>query len=560
MSTSTAAYGGDSTALEQLRALQQRKAAQLDHIQALTREFSSWRTTFSAEMGAARKDLRSMRESLQAESVQQRTEFAEMQDELQEQLQDLMSVNMSAFPALGGGGGGAARSALPEGVPLAALQRAAAPAAEAQRPAAAAPAQAARPAVQQQAPPPQQQQQRPQRRAVQAAPARPATPPMPEGSEASSCETDPEEEPAAARADSPIQSDSDGDEDEDEDDDFDMDDGAPFARPTLEGAPPGFQQRRRFSVSSEGMKAAQADAATSDLARSVEAKSALSEMLISSAIAGNILFSEMDASEAKRVLDALFAVEVVLGDDITKQGEEGDNFYILESGTCEVLISKGGVDASVHNYSAGASFGELALMYNCPRAATVRATSRCKLWAMDRSSFRAILMSTGSKTRSLYESFLESVPLFSGMRKDERVKIADVLRPMDFADGDEILTQGDVGDSMFILEKGSAKATLATKSGKEIVVKRYEPGHYFGELALLSSTPRAANVLAVGEVRGNSCIVCTLLSTCANTLYLLSQVTCLIITREQFDRLLGPCVEILERDTTEYARYAEQIE
>ena len=83
-----------------------------------------------------------------------------------------------------------------------------------------------------------------------------------------------------------------------------------------------------------------------------------------------------------------------------QEGEDGDYFYVLESGECEVYLSK--VDdgtTSVMKYTDGSSFGELALMYNCPRAATVKASSASSLWVLDRGTFRHMLSSDQNSKR-----------------------------------------------------------------------------------------------------------------------------------------------------------------
>lgn len=59
----------------------------------------------------------------------------------------------------------------------------------------------------------------------------------------------------------------------------------------------------------------------------------------------------------------------------------------------------------------GGSFGELALIYGTPRAATVKAKVHCKLWAIDRDTYRRILMGSTIKKRKLYDEFLSKVSI-----------------------------------------------------------------------------------------------------------------------------------------------------
>ena len=91
--------------------------------------------------------------------------------------------------------------------------------------------------------------------------------------------------------------------------------------------------------------------------------------------------------------------------------------------------------------SVGGSFGELALLYSQPRAATVTATIDSKLWVVDGKTFRKIIMTSAHKKRKLYESFLKTVPILSSLEPSELVKLADALEPQDFHEGDNIITE-----------------------------------------------------------------------------------------------------------------------
>lgn len=181
---------------------------------------------------------------------------------------------------------------------------------------------------------------------------------------------------------------------------------------------------------------------------------------------------------------------------------------------------------------AGGSFGELALMYNAPRAATViSAEPGCILWVLDRLTFRRILMESTFARRRMYESFLDTVPLLASLTPYERSKIADALKSQKFPAGHTIIREGDPGESFFLLEAGEA---VAYRSGNDVPVKHYKKGDFFGELALLNDAPRAASVVSQTEVK-----VATL-------------------GKSAFQRLLGPVEGILRR--TKYVGVKSGVE
>lgn len=88
-------------------------------------------------------------------------------------------------------------------------------------------------------------------------------------------------------------------------------------------------------------------------------------------------------------------------------GDEGDNFYVIDQGEVEIFVN----GELVTTIGEGGSFGELALIYGTPRAATVRAKTDVKLWGIDRDSYRRILMNSTIRKRKMYESFLSRVSI-----------------------------------------------------------------------------------------------------------------------------------------------------
>ncbi|KAI8977406.1 camp-dependent protein kinase regulatory subunit [Mycotypha africana] len=307
-------------------------------------------------------------------------------------------------------------------------------------------------------------------------------------------------------------------EEEEEEDDFEEDD--KFSTAPLPSLPPvNYNRGRRTSVSAESM----APSSHKEFVKVVIPKSEEQMERIKKSISNNFLFRNLDEDQYMDVVHAMSEKRVPKDVRIIEQGDVGDYFYVVESGTLDCYIG----DNKVTNYEAGGSFGELALMYNAPRAASITTTSNCVLWALDRITFRTILMENTSRKRRMYEDFLSDVGLLKSLESYEKHKIADALESVYFEDGQEVVKQGDVGDQFYIIESGEA-VVLKTENGEQQQVNKLERGSYFGELALLNDVPRAATVVAHGRLK------------------------CATLGKKAFTRLLGPVLDILKRNSENY--------
>ncbi|KAH8246031.1 hypothetical protein KR026_008101 [Drosophila bipectinata] len=247
---------------------------------------------------------------------------------------------------------------------------------------------------------------------------------------------------------------------------------------------------------------------------------------LSKAIAKNVLFAHLDESERSDIFDAMFPVNHIAGENIIQQGDEGDNFYVIDVGEVDVFVNS----ELVTTISEGGSFGELALIYGTPRAATVRAKTDVKLWGIDRDSYRRILMGSTIRKRKMYEEFLSRVSILESLDKWERLTVADSLETCSFEDGETIVKQGAAGDDFYIILEGCAVVLQQrSEQGEEPAeVGRLGSSDYFGEIALLLDRPRAATVVARGPLK------------------------CVKLDRARFERVLGPCADILKRNITQY--------
>ncbi|CAF1672721.1 unnamed protein product [Adineta ricciae] len=280
-------------------------------------------------------------------------------------------------------------------------------------------------------------------------------------------------------------------------------------------------RERRGAVSAEPYKEEDA----TSYVKTVIPKDYATMQALSKAIQTNLLFSHLDDNEKSDIFDAMQPFNYKADETIIQQGEEGDFFYIIDQGEVEVYVNNKCVTA----ISDGGSFGELALIYGTPRAATIKAKTDCKLWAIDRKTYRRILMGSTIKKRKMYEEFLSKVKILQELDQWERLTVADALETVQYSDGDTIVVQGERGNDFFIIVEGTAVVYQKPSDDEAAVeVSKLGPSDYFGEIALLFDRPRAATVKAKGPLK------------------------CVKMDRHRFERVLGPISDILKRNVAQY--------
>ncbi|KAJ9054506.1 hypothetical protein DSO57_1001509 [Entomophthora muscae] len=300
---------------------------------------------------------------------------------------------------------------------------------------------------------------------------------------------------------------------------FPLNGGLTFGVSSAASHPP-FSRARRGSVSAESIQPSDTRLPSVVIPKSIEAK-----MRIASATSSNLLFRNLEAEQRRCIVDAMFERPVKAGEVVIKQGDEGDNFYVVDQGAFDIFIH----DRKVIEVHPGGSFGELALMYNTPRAATVKAVTDGTLWAVDRVTFRSIITDNTYRKRRLYESFLKTIPLLESLQPSEIAKISDALEPVHHEPDDVIIEQGTSGAHFYMIESGEVRVIQTIQSGEQIEHSGLKAGDYFGELALLNDSPRMASIIANTDVK------------------------LVALSKDAFVRLLGPVVDIMKRNVSRYS-------
>lgn len=246
----------------------------------------------------------------------------------------------------------------------------------------------------------------------------------------------------------------------------------------------------------------------------------------------SFMFQALSREDLNIVIGAMAERHFKKGETVIKQGDAGAVLFVLEEGSldCHKVFSEGEGPKFLKTYVPGEAFGELALLYNAPRAATITARTDSICWELDRGTFNHIVKDSAQKKRDKYDEFLLSVKILDSIDSYERAKIADVIQEKDYNAGERVIREGEDGSTFYLVISGDAYAEKLI-DGKNKEVMKYRAGDYFGELALLKNEPRAATIVAR------------------------SQLKLALIDRDSFKRLLGPLDQILMRNMANYSNY-----
>ena len=94
---------------------------------------------------------------------------------------------------------------------------------------------------------------------------------------------------------------------------------------------------------------------------------------------------------------------------------------------------------------------------------------------------------------------LRTVPLFSQVSEADLRAMADLVRERRQPKGSLILTQGDEGETLFLIRSGQVKVAVVAEDGREVILSVLGAGSFFGEMALIDDEPRSAHVIAMED-------------------------------------------------------------
>ncbi|PSN38186.1 cGMP-dependent protein kinase [Blattella germanica] len=201
----------------------------------------------------------------------------------------------------------------------------------------------------------------------------------------------------------------------------------------------------------------------------------------------NDFLKNLDQSQIQAIVEAMYSKEYEANQNVITEGEAGSHLYVSAEGKFKVFVG----NKEVSSFGPGKAFGELAILYNTKRNATIQVVTNARVWVLNRQVFQHIMMRTRLQDIEDKVKFLRSVPLLRDLNTEILAKMSDLLQ---------------VGDKFYIISGGSVRITKKesdTDAEKEVGI--FSHGNYFGELALLKEDTRQATVTAMSP--GVECLV-----------------------------------------------------
>ena len=271
-------------------------------------------------------------------------------------------------------------------------------------------------------------------------------------------------------------------------------------------------------------------------------KSATETYRIANAVKFNFLFQDLSEADRKHVIDAMQVAKAKAGDWVITQGERADRYYIVEDGKLEVRVQaqvRGGGDGMgelnggelVHVYQAPEEghpgFGELGMLYNKSRAASVIAVRDCKLWTLDRRTFKKYIVASMERKKTL-KRLLRTVPLLACLNTQQVRDLADNMSEETYEEGDTLVTEGEKLTRFFVILSGECACSMkGNEMYSETVLQKTKP-------KLLPQDAYGVNALLAGSEIATTSVVAK------------TAVKVLFITRRSFEDNIGKLDPLLD--------------
>lgn len=227
------------------------------------------------------------------------------------------------------------------------------------------------------------------------------------------------------------------------------------------------------------------------------------------------LFAGLPEDVLQAIGERLLLRHVPAGESVFAEGAPGDALYIIDDGQVEIVSDSRSGSFVLARLGADEFFGEMALLSGRPRASAARTANHTNLWVLYRSDFddlvnryptislamsKVLSQRLAEMDRRFTESHLRGLKLLAGLSSSQLEDVGSRLKPSRFEQDETVIRQGEPGDEMYFIESGRARVVREVSPTRALVLAELEAGDLFGEMALLTGSPRSATVSALSEL------------------------------------------------------------
>ena len=173
--------------------------------------------------------------------------------------------------------------------------------------------------------------------------------------------------------------------------------------------------------------------------------------------------------------------------ELFKQGAAPGCFYILRQGTCDVIIN----DEKKDTLQKGSYFGDTALLYGTCREYTLRTSTDCYVWVMEKKNFKKVIEHILHITYEDNNNNIGKLPIFGIASQDQKIKLANNIYRETHLEDKTIYEKGRMSNCIYILKDGSVHLK---KDGK--LMKTLGKGECFGALEVICNSNRITDAIA----------------------------------------------------------------
>jgi cAMP-dependent protein kinase regulator len=246
------------------------------------------------------------------------------------------------------------------------------------------------------------------------------------------------------------------------------------------------------------------DALFAEAKRTLEAYVALADPIADENKPNLPLFGTLNAKELEQLLSAVRVEEVSSGHEIVRQDDPGNEAFVVARGALNVVRRQGADETVLAQLGPGAIFGEMALISESPRSASVIALEPAQLLVLARDELERAAEGAPALSQQLsafchgrmHANLVRTARVLSGLSEAERLAVLPLLESTVFEPGQRIIHRDEEAATIWLLASGAVSISVP-EDGDRLVLATLGPGEVIGEMSLILRRPASADVTAL---------------------------------------------------------------